>query len=123
MAGQSLLTKGRGISLEGVSLTEGLGRAVLPSPFEGMLEGNSNKSTGSEIFLTYDLPFTKISVCMKKGWTALTRQPVASLLDTLVLWASFCVTHMQPKALPLASLQKLFCGSRGKEAFVEVSKF
>ena len=66
LAGQSLLTKGRGISLEGVSRTERLGRAVLPSPFEGMLEGNSNKSTGSEIFLTYDLPFTKISVCMKK---------------------------------------------------------
>lgn len=55
-----------GVSLEGVSLTERLGRAVLPSPFEGILEGNSSKSTGSEIFLTYDLPFTKISVCMKK---------------------------------------------------------
>lgn len=55
-----------GISLEGGSLTERLGRAVLPSPFEGMLEGNGDKSAGSEIFLTYDLPFTQTSVCMQK---------------------------------------------------------
>lgn len=39
-----------GVSLEGVSLTERLGRAGPPFSFEGMLEGNSSKSTGSEIF-------------------------------------------------------------------------